>query len=394
MMRRLVLAALLAAPAGLGAQEPGSVSPLRVEGTAEPVTITVAHHRGYPAYAAWPLRTLGARVDATLRGAAVVLFEDTLLFETMSPFFTVNGEAVQLAHPVYREGGIVYLPHQFFTEWLPRRYDRLRYRNGALQWLPGDAAADTADVPDELPAEPADERPLVVIDPGHGGPDPGRTAPGTVEKEIVLDVSRCLARVLDGRGYDVRLTRMADTLIDLMDRSRMANAWKGDRSKALFLSVHANGVTDTRAAGFETFFLSDARTEDERRVAEMENASLKYEDDSASSIAPGDDLQFILSNLRNDYYLHASHQLAELIQDEFAEFHPGPNRGVKQAGFVVLIGAFMPAALVELGFISNRGEARLLRDEAFHERLATALADAVERFFAANEDLFSRPARE
>ncbi len=315
----------------------------------------------------------------------------------MSPFFTVNGDVVQLAFPVYREGGIVYFPHQFFTEWLPRHYaDRLRYRNGALQWLPGGATTDTASAPDGAPAAAAvDERPLVVIDPGHGGIDPGRTAPGrTVEKEIVLRFSRVLAEVLQERDYDVRLTRTTDTLIDLMDRSRMANAWKGDRSKAIFLSIHANGVTDTRAAGFETFFLSDARTEDERRVAEMENASLEYEDQSASTLAPGDDLQFILSNLRNDYYLHASHQLAELVQERFGDFHPGPDRGVKQAGFVVLIGAFMPAALVELGFLSNRNEARLLKNDEFHRRAAEGLADAVDRFFAANADLFSRPARD
>jgi N-acetylmuramoyl-L-alanine amidase len=318
----------------------------------------------------------------------------------MSPFFTVNGQAVQLAQPVYREGGIVYFPRQLFTEWLPGRYPRrLRYRDGALQRLPGvgaDSVAAGQDDGGEVAAdEPTDELPpLVVIDAGHGGVDPGRTAPNhTIEKLIVLRVAERLGHVLEQRGYEVHLTRTADTLIDLMDRSRMANAWKGDRHRAIFLSIHANGVTDTRAAGFETYFLSDARTEDERRVAEMENASLEYEDQSASDLAPGQDLEFILSGLRNDYYVHASHQLAELIQGEFAKFHPGPDRGVKQAGFVVLIGAFMPAVLIETGFISNRGEARLLRSEDFRRKLARGIADAVDEFFAANKDLNARSAR-
>lgn len=401
MIRRLVLVAMLL-PGAVAAQN--TVPPLRVEGIGEPLTVTVSRHRGYPAYPAWTLRTLGARVDATLRGVAVVVYDDTLLFENMSPFFTVNGRAMQLAQPVYREGGIVYFPRQLFTEWLPDRYPRrLRYRDGALQRLPGGAPADSVATPagngsadtgqaaggdaDELP-------PLVVIDAGHGGVDPGRTAPDhTVEKLIVLRIAERLGHVLEQRGYEVHLTRTADTLIDLMDRSRMANAWKGDRQRAIFLSIHANGVTDNRAAGFETYFLSDARTEDERRVAEMENASLEYEDQSASDLAPGQDLEFILSGLRNDYYVHASHQLAELIQSEFASFHPGPNRGVKQAGFVVLIGAFMPAVLIETGFISNRGEARLLRSDDFRQKLARGIADAVDEFFAANKDLNAKPAR-
>lgn len=391
MIRRLVLVALL--PSAAAAQN--TVPPLRVEGIGEPLTVTVASHRGYPAYPAWTLRTLGARVDATMRGAAVVVYDDTLLFETMSPFFTVNGQAVQLAQPVYREGGIVYFPHQLFTEWLPRRYPRrLRYRDGALQRLAGGSVPDTAGASSDAPAPIDDLPPLVVIDPGHGGDDPGRTAPGrTIEKRIVLSLSERLGRVLERRGYEVHLTRTADTLIDLMDRARMANDWKGDRSQAVFLSIHLNGVSDTRAAGFETFFLSDARNEDERRVAEMENASLEYEDQSASDLAPGDDLQFILSNLRNDYYVHASHQLASLIQEEFGNFHPGPDRGVKQAGFVVLIGAFMPAVLIESGFISNRREARLLSSDRFQQQLAEGIANAVDEFFAANENLNARPAR-
>jgi N-acetylmuramoyl-L-alanine amidase len=191
--------------------------------------------------------------------------------------------------------------------------------------------------------------------------------------------------MLTARGYEVRLTRTTDVLVNLAHRPKMANEWRGNRP-GLFLSIHANGVSDGRVRGFETFFLSDARTEDERRVAEMENAAVAYE--TPDRVVGTDDLDFILNNLRNDYYVRASHDLAGLVQDTFSSFHTGPNRGVKQAGFRVLVGAFMPAVLIELGFISNPAEERLLGTRSFQDRTATAIADAVDLFFLKQGDLW------
>ncbi len=114
-------------------------------------------------------------------------------------------------------------------------------------------------------------------------------------------------------------------------------------------------------------------------MAEMENASLAYE--SPNRVRANDDLGFIRNNLRNESYIRASYDLAGLVQDEFGDFHRGRNRGVKQAGFIVLIGAFMPAVLVELAFISNPQEERLLGSGSFQVQLAEAIADAVDRFF-------------
>lgn len=371
------------------AQETTLPPPLHVDGVGEPVSVNVAMHRGYPAYPAWTLRNLGARVDGTARGARVVFESDTLEFDSGSPFFHALADDHQLVEPAYREGGIFYLPHQLFAEWLPETYpETLEFVDGHLRLKTAAAAGAAADAP-----EPASEAgggstgpPIVVLDPGHGGPDPGRVGPsGLKEKDIVLQVSKRLARALADRGYEVRMTRTTDTLIPLEERAHMANEWRGNRP-GLFLSIHANGVDDRRVTGFETFFLSDARTEDERRVAEMENASLAYE--STSRVVGTDDLDFIMNNLRNDFYVRASHSLAGLVQDEFGGFHRGNDRGVKQAGFVVLIGAFMPAVLVELAFISNPGEERMLASGTFQVELAEGIADAVDRFFGENEELW------
>ncbi|HEX7048620.1 MAG TPA: N-acetylmuramoyl-L-alanine amidase [Longimicrobiales bacterium] len=375
-MRTLLLLAIAASPTALAAQ----AAPLRVAGAGAPSTIALAMDRGYPAYSVAALERLGAAVTGSVAGARAVVFGDTLRFETFSPFFRVNGKVQQLVSPVYREDGILYLPRQLFSEWLPRRYpDRLRFEDGTLRLLETGvavAAADTATAPR-----------VVIIDAGHGGRDPGKPGPGgLLEKDVALAVAHRLAAELDRRGgYEVHLTRTTDTLIALADRPRLANEWKAGRPAALFISLHANSHR-TQARGFETFFLSEARTEDERRVAEMENAAIAYEE--RRGVTPSDDIEWILNNLRNDFYLRASNDLAEVIQREIAAFHPGPNRGVKQAGFRVLVGAFMPAVLVEMAFISNRQEARLLGRESFQRKMASGLADAIDRFFSSHEHLW------
>lgn len=227
------------------------------------------------------------------------------------------------------------------------------------------------------PGKPAPAR-IVILDAGHGGRDSGKEGPhGVLEKDITLMLARDLADVLRDRGYEVHLTRDADTLISLADRPRFANEWKRGRPRAIFVSIHCN-AGEKGASGFETYFLSDARTEDERRVAEMENAAARFEDRKS---APGGDVDLILQSLRNDYYVRASDDLAELVQQRLGKMHPGPDRGVKQAGFRVLVGAIMPAVLVETAFMSNPREEQLLADEDFRASLVKALAAAIDRFF-------------
>jgi N-acetylmuramoyl-L-alanine amidase len=406
--RILVLLAALLLPLPARAQAPA----LRIAAPGASIEVPGALHRGYPAYPASALQAIGASVEETPRGVRVVLFGDTLNFEATSPFFVAGGRAVQLAGAVYREGGIVYLPHQLFAEWLPERFARdLAFSGTTLRVLARDAGARppaasprAATQPPATPppvARTEVERPpvatprpqqrarterVVVIDPGHGGRDPGKVGPnGVREKDVVLSVGHQLAALLRQRGYEVHMTRTDDTLVPLAERPRMANKLKAGRPAALFISLHANSGPP-RAEGFETFFLSEARTEDERRVAEIENAAIAFEDRPADEPLP--ELEHILKNLLNDHYLIASNNLAETVQRHLAGFHAGPNRGVKQAGFRVLVGAFMPAVLVELAFVSNTREAALLASAPFQQKLAWALADATDEFFASHEHLW------
>lgn len=233
-------------------------------------------------------------------------------------------------------------------------------------------------------AQAFDETPLVVIDAGHGGPDPGAVGTrGTREKDVTLAIARELEIAL--RAFptlDVRMIRDRDTLIALRDRPRLANQWRRASSTAgrpsLFISIHANAHRDRTVRGVETYFLSEAKTEDARRVAEMENAAEAFD----APVEDSDALSFIFKDLRQNLYLRESSDGAAIVQQWAAGGLGGPNRGVKQAGFVVLDGANMPAILVEVGFLTNREEEALLLDRAVQQSIAQRLASAIEEFFA------------
>jgi N-acetylmuramoyl-L-alanine amidase len=407
MARACVLALLLVLGGGsLAAQQPT----LRLGGAAA-TAVPGATIDGAPAFPAHTLELLGFRLARSAGSLVAVLGSDTLRFWVTSPWFRAGSRVHHLAFPVQLASGDPHLPEQFYIQWLPAAFpDRFEFRGGALA-LRGGAATATPVArntpPTPQPASPAASaqaaratqpvgsaarreaarQRVVVIDPGHGGRDPGKIGPnGVQEKQVTLAISQRLASILRDRGYEVHLTRTTDTLISLADRPRMANRWRGDRPVAVFLSIHANSAPSTTARGFETFFLSEARTEDERRVAEAENAAIRFEDEPV--IPAGNGLDQILNNLRSDFLTRASHDLAAVMQEKMAGFHPGPNRGVKRAGFYVLVGAIMPAVLIETAFLSHRQEADLLGTQAFQQKLAWGIADGVDEFFSRNEHLW------
>jgi N-acetylmuramoyl-L-alanine amidase len=229
--------------------------------------------------------------------------------------------------------------------------------------------------------EPAPPR-VVVIDPGHGGYDPGSVGPtGVQEKDVALAVGLALARVLSHvPDVEVHLTRDRDVSIPIWERGDMATRLKGDRP-GILVSIHVNALDDRYTRGVETYFLSEARTEHERRVAALENAPPAGSGDGG--VAPPDDpgLAFILNELRNLDHIHWSADLAAEVQNGLADVHPGRDRGVKQAPLAVITNALMPGVLVELGFITHAEEELLLADPAFHAEAAAALAEAVQAFF-------------
>lgn len=236
----------------------------------------------------------------------------------------------------------------------------------------GVAAAPGAIVPQ--PAAPRVDQPgirTIVIDPGHGGKEVGAVGPtGLMEKDVTLALSRKLAAALSRRtGARVILTRDDDSLVSLDQRTALANQYAAD----LFLSVHMNAAVVQNAQGSETYFLSlEASDELARKAAELENAS--------GGRGSSSDLNLILWDLAQQAYLDESSRFARSIQESMNAATGVANRGVKQAPFKVLIGATMPAALVEVGFISNPQEESKLQSGEFQNLMVEALTSAVERY--------------
>ena len=213
----------------------------------------------------------------------------------------------------------------------------------------------------------------IVIDAGHGGHDPGARGKGITEAELVLDVSLRLEKLLQKvPGVEVILTRRTDEFIALPERTAIANREGAD----LFLSIHANASANAQARGIETYFLNFANNLTAAAVAARENA--------ASSQAMGALPDFVKAIALNNK-LDESRDLATQVQHAMFERLKTTNRtlrdlGVKQAPFVVLIGAAMPSVLAEISFITNPQEAKLLKGNVYRQRIAEALFNAIRKY--------------
>ncbi|MCX2682468.1 N-acetylmuramoyl-L-alanine amidase [Campylobacter sp. MIT 21-1685] len=230
---------------------------------------------------------------------------------------------------------------------------------------------------------PSTKNKLIVIDAGHGGKDSGALSDPKMnlkEKDIVLSAALKVGNELKKRGYRILYTRNNDKFINLRDRTKLANDKKAD----LFLSIHANAVTSTKAKsteGLETFFLSPARSERSKMAAEKENQGDFEEMNYFSK-------QSIL-NFLNREKIVASNKLAIDIQRNILlqtrKRYKIVDGGVREAPFWVLVGAQMPAILVEIGYITHPNEAKRIASKTFQELLAKGIADGVQNYFYHNQ---------
>jgi N-acetylmuramoyl-L-alanine amidase len=213
----------------------------------------------------------------------------------------------------------------------------------------------------------------VVIDAGHGGHDPGATAFGISEAELVLDVALRLEKLLQQRpGFETVLTRRTDDYVTLEERTQRANRESAD----LFLSIHANASATATARGVETYFLNFALNRQAEAVAARENAASGLTMSSLPSIVKA----ITLNSKRNE-----SRDFAVLVQQAMVRGLQPSNKtlkdlGVKQAPFMVLIGAAMPSVLAEISFVTNRAESRLLKTPAYRQKIAESLLAGVLKY--------------
>lgn len=402
----LLLAQLAAAappasiPAAVTVKAKGSVVEVPVIAVATATGVTHAVRADLLANA------LGGTYHAPVRSTwyTVGLPGVTLRVQDHNRYARADSTIVPLDGEPYVAGGQLYLPYAVVTDVLPRVGQNVLYDSTVAElrvfsaYVPsyhkqrsGDVLEpdSTAEIQPADPPPPAHTSHIVVVDAGHGGPDFGMSGPigsshPIYEKDITLAVAAKVATALRKRGMQVVMTRTRDTLIALSDRGRIANEAHGD----LFVSIHVNAANPSwhdpaDARGFETYFLAEAKTEDARRVADMENEAVRFE--TSSTAGKNDPLSFIMQDMKQNEHLRESSELADLIQRRLGEVHPGPSRGVKQAGFRVLVTAYMPAVLVEIGFGTNASEARFLDDPAAQRKLAGAIAAATSDYLTRYE---------
>lgn len=217
----------------------------------------------------------------------------------------------------------------------------------------------------------------IVLDAGHGGKDPGtvgRWSRKVYEKDIVLDVVKRVGRILEENG-DIKVvyTRESDEFVPLYKRTEKANQVGGD----LFLSFHVNAYDrSSRINGTEIYLLRPGKAEDAIRVAKKENAVIKYESKSAQKKYESYK-QNILANMVHTANMKDSEKIAKILNDQYKARLSQRCRGVKQAGFYVLIGASMPKLLIELGYITNREEASKLKKDWYREKIARVTAESI-----------------
>ena len=218
---------------------------------------------------------------------------------------------------------------------------------------------------------------VMVLDAGHGGHDSGAAGPtGLLEKELVLDVTRRVARLVsDQLGIKVLLSRDGDHFVPLRERTTFANRARAD----VFVSVHANAHRELASEGVETYFLSSEATDNAaRQVAALENSVVQLERPQGGG--RGDVVKTILWDLAQSQFQEESSRLAEIVQDSMTQSLRIPSRGVKQAGFYVLGGAAMPAILIEIGFVTNPKEERKLRESRYRDDIARAITAGLAEY--------------
>jgi len=313
---------------------------------------------------------------------SIVSAKDTLKFAVGIPYMTRNGRTVDLsAAPELNNG------HLWIAE---NDAKKISSKVAAVPVTKTETAQVKAK--ETAPAKPVVVKPkadiagtrevrTIVIDPGHGGKDPGASGKKSQEKDIVLAVAKLLRKNLADEGFNVKLTRSKDVFIELRQRANLANQWDGD----LFISLHCNAIDASEERkkiiqGYQFYVLRAPESEEDKAIARRENAvaTLYGEKNAKDELSP---LEWFKLEARLEQYKQTSYLFTEKLLDSFDGGKiKKMNTGVGGAGFMVLVGAMMPAVLIELGFISNEEDEAYMMTKAGQQDLADRIAQAVSKY--------------
>jgi N-acetylmuramoyl-L-alanine amidase len=382
----MMLPAVLILLAGAEGAAPAPLASIVVATARGQLTIPVTTVRGHPAIPLPPLEQLLPVHPQLEPGWATVAFAgQPFRFLLDAPAMVEQGRVVPLAGGAYLDRDTLFVPLQWLTEHVPRRFhEGYRFDPVAGRFEEAALAPVVRTVSPPVTRHPVTglrRQRTVTVDAGHGGNDPGTPCvfcpAGVSEKDVALAIAQRVRRELESRGIRVIMTRTKDTLISRYDRAGYCRA-----DCDLFVSIHVDALARRpgyqRVSGIHSYFLGEARTADARRVSAIENEALRYETGTANR--PDDRQLTILKSLHANELLRESALLAQLVQEHGLKVHPGGDRGVAQAPFVVLNTATRPAILLETGFGTNQADARFLTSAEGQRRLALAISDGIVEY--------------
>ena len=328
---------------------------------------------------------------------SIVSAKDTLKFAVGIPYMTRNGRTVDLSTAPELDNGHLWISENDAKKIsnkvaaVPVTKDEIAQAK-AKETATAKPVAKPAE---QKPAQPVVVKPkapkqeiagtrevrTIVIDPGHGGKDPGASGKKSQEKDIVLAVAKLLRKNLADEGFNVKLTRSKDVFIELRQRANLANQWDGD----LFISLHCNAIDASEERkkiiqGYQFYVLRAPESEEDKAIARRENAvaTLYGEKNAKDELSP---LEWFKLEARLEQYKQTSYLFTEKLLNSFEGGKiKKMNTGVGGAGFMVLVGAMMPAVLIELGFISNEEDEAYMMTKAGQQDLADRIAQAVSKY--------------
>lgn len=266
-----------------------------------------------------------------------------------SSIIVIGQDRITLSGPLMRKGGRIVVPADFG----PKVIDRLVQR------------------PVGMRARPC----RILLDPGHGGKDPGAISrSGTQEKGIVLDIAQRVKRKLAAQGYDVRMTRNSDQFISLEERTEMASKFAAD----IFVSIHANANPSRSIVGVEVYSLRDMTTREAKEEQRLRNHRILW--NNLAMDKNNADLQRTLADMLYSYKKCESGILSSYVTKGLSSHIRAVDRGARQSGYFVLRNTLVPAILIEVGYLTNAGEEKLLKTSNYREKIADGVADSITRY--------------
>jgi len=327
--------------------------------------------------------------DVTFQKGRLYYKSHYVVYKTGYSLLVVDNRIVRLDNPVIRWRGGIYIPVEGAVIIIDSFFSGMNAQISASRLIIDKKIPFRPDKPvpgdEKLPsASEKDRIGFIIVDPGHGGKDPGAIGKGGLqEKGLTLQISKRVERMLKSRLKDIKIkaTRNSDVFIELAERTDIANRELKKGINGLFVSIHVNASISSKISGFETYFLSQNPTNEEaRKTAALENNVIILERGKDAK-KKYDDVDLIEALMMTTQIQRESALLAESIQKSLEKNIKGfRSRGVQRADFFVLRGALMPAVLVEVGFITNSREASFLKRADHQEKIVKGICDGIIDF--------------